>query len=154
MALCPVHNQEFKFVPPGVSKKTGQPYQGFWSCPEMGCRLKPNQPINPQANPTRTPSKPTQEYWEAKDAKKNDSILLQVAFKAAVELQCHHPQLVTDVYKQTLEFHKWLLSQTEGQKPARVANVAPQVHSGDLDEANKAISYAQAEMVDGDNIGF
>jgi len=49
MANCPVHNVEFKFIPPGVSKKTGKPYQGFFACPEYGCREKPqNAPTAPQ----------------------------------------------------------------------------------------------------------
>jgi hypothetical protein len=38
---CPVHGVAFKLVPAGVSKKTGNPYDAFWSCPEMGCREKP-----------------------------------------------------------------------------------------------------------------
>ena len=38
--LCPAHGG-VKFVPAGVSKKSGKPYQGFWACPERGCDEKP-----------------------------------------------------------------------------------------------------------------
>lgn len=38
---CPVHHVAFRHVPAGVSKKTGKPYNAFWSCPEMGCRERP-----------------------------------------------------------------------------------------------------------------
>src|SRR5947209_3235310 len=88
--LCPQHGVEFKLVPAGISKKTGQPYNAFYSCPIMGCKLKPNQPINNAGAggyPQKESPKMTKEDWEAKDAKKNKDILLQVAFKAAVELE-------------------------------------------------------------------
>jgi len=48
--LCPVHNLEFRLVPAGVSKKTGNPYNAFYACPERGCREKPQDaPRAPQA---------------------------------------------------------------------------------------------------------
>jgi len=31
---CAVCGKEMKFVPHGVSKKTGRPYEEFWSCPD------------------------------------------------------------------------------------------------------------------------
>lgn len=39
--VCPEHNQPWKHVPGGVSKKTGKPYNAFWACPEMGCNHRP-----------------------------------------------------------------------------------------------------------------
>ncbi len=38
--ICPVHGQ-VKTVPPGVSKRTGQPYVAFLACPVAGCNQKP-----------------------------------------------------------------------------------------------------------------
>ena len=38
---CPVHGVEFRLVPAGTSKRTGKPYDAFWSCPEMGCKERP-----------------------------------------------------------------------------------------------------------------
>ena len=40
--ICPEH-QQVKFVPPGVSTKTGQPvpYEGFFCCPVKGCKQRP-----------------------------------------------------------------------------------------------------------------
>jgi hypothetical protein len=41
---CPNHGQPAKWVPPGVAKATGKPYQGFWSCAvsergDRSCRI-------------------------------------------------------------------------------------------------------------------
>ena len=36
---CSVHGPA-KWVPPGTSKKTGKPYNGFWSCQSQGCQPK------------------------------------------------------------------------------------------------------------------
>ncbi len=38
--ICPVHGQ-VKTVPPGISKKTRQPYGAFLACPVAGCNQKP-----------------------------------------------------------------------------------------------------------------
>ena len=40
---CPDHQVAWKFVPAGTSKKTGKPYNAFYSCPQMGCNEKPTQ---------------------------------------------------------------------------------------------------------------
>lgn len=48
---CPIHQIEFKFVPPGVSKKTGKPYQGFYVCPMDGCEQRPPKAGTPTAKP-------------------------------------------------------------------------------------------------------
>lgn len=31
---CPKHGTQLNWKPAGVSKQTGRPYNGFWSCPE------------------------------------------------------------------------------------------------------------------------
>lgn len=62
----------------------------------------------------------TKEDWEAKEKRTNRNILLQVAFKAAVELVAAGKLDIKVVEFQTLDYHTWLLSQTEGQ-PARFA---------------------------------
>ena len=41
--VCPTHNQPWKFVPAGTSKKTGQPYDAFYACPVRGCDQRPRQ---------------------------------------------------------------------------------------------------------------
>lgn len=59
-AVCPVHNLPWKWVPGGVSKKTGKAYQGFHTCPERGCEQRPKAdapaapPSPPQASPARS----------------------------------------------------------------------------------------------------
>jgi hypothetical protein len=40
--ICPEHRVAWHYVPAGVSKKTGQPYSGFWGCSERGCRNRPS----------------------------------------------------------------------------------------------------------------
>jgi hypothetical protein len=34
---CPNHHAS-KFVPAGISKRTGKEYKAFWGCTEMGCK--------------------------------------------------------------------------------------------------------------------
>jgi len=41
MEFCQVHNQEFKQIPAGISKKTGRPYNAFFVCPVAPCKEKP-----------------------------------------------------------------------------------------------------------------
>ena len=40
---CPVHGSDWRLVPGGVSKKTGRPYNGFWTCSTQGCDQKPGR---------------------------------------------------------------------------------------------------------------
>ena len=35
MKICSLHLIEAQWRPAGVSKKTGKPYSGFWSCPQI-----------------------------------------------------------------------------------------------------------------------
>ena len=39
--VCPIHNQPWKWVPPGISKKNGNAYDGFHACPIRGCDQRP-----------------------------------------------------------------------------------------------------------------
>jgi hypothetical protein len=48
--VCPIHGV-VKFVPPGVSKKTGKPYTGFFACAEPGCEQRPPKGAAPQTAP-------------------------------------------------------------------------------------------------------
>lgn len=38
---CPIHNQSWKIVPAGISKKTGNAYDAFQACPVKGCDQRP-----------------------------------------------------------------------------------------------------------------
>ncbi len=54
--ICKTCNSEMKLVPQGVSKKTGKPYNAFYSCPnnrERGCKTVPYAPQAPQTNEKR-----------------------------------------------------------------------------------------------------
>lgn len=50
--VCEIHNVAMNWRPPGVSKKTNRPYQGFWACPEKThdgnfCNWRPAKPTTP-----------------------------------------------------------------------------------------------------------
>lgn len=57
---CEIHQIPMKTVPAGVSKRTGQPYSAFLTCPEKGCSWKPQQskPYVPPAPTYTVPTKP------------------------------------------------------------------------------------------------
>jgi len=40
---CAICGAELRFVPAGVSKRTGKPYTAFWSCPN-GCKSNSYKP--------------------------------------------------------------------------------------------------------------
>jgi hypothetical protein len=109
----------------------------------------------------------TREDWDNRDKKRDFDILLQVAFKASVELIAsgkfeYKPQPnvppVEIIENLTLSFHKWLLSQTKAQSPVTSQKYAPQ---SPVDVVNQAIAQAQADEgypqqheVTGDGIDF
>ena len=148
---CPQHGVEFVLKPAGVSKKTGKPYNAFQVCPTYGCNEKPGaggwQGVRQQVAQKVAPEKAimTKEDWEAKEERTDRKILLQVAFKAAVELygkvaQVTDNELVGDawIFQKTLTFHSWLLSQLDKETAT-----SPKIHSDPLiNEANEAFDRA------------
>ena len=162
MENCPVHGKPFrdgKFGKYCPNKNA----DGSW------CKEKPQQRNQEQqpggwsgvreqiAAKEVAPEKAvmTKGDWEAKDARRSSEILLQVAFKAAVELIASghfkyvgkpEPSDVEVIENLTLHWHTWLLSQTEGQKPHSVAIYAS---DGDIEAANQAIAEAKARDKDG-----
>lgn len=65
---------------------------------------------------TRTQRGPGREYWEQREAKRQSSILMQVAFKAAIELQAAkvasgEAENREKLYADTLEFYDWVADQ-------------------------------------------
>lgn len=148
---CPEHGVEFVQKPAGISKKTGRPYNAFWVCPTFGCSQKPNQPqsggwqsVREQIAARVAPEKASMSKadWEAKEARTNKNILLQVAFKAAVEMygddKVNMASNLATVKDVTLQLHQWLLSQT--------VKSSPRVISEATDVGNTAIEEAQAEL--------
>jgi len=53
--LCSVHQVAMRYVPPGVSARTGRAYAGFWRCTRRGCEELINDETTPQATPRATP---------------------------------------------------------------------------------------------------
>jgi len=39
--VCPIHNQPWREIPAGVSKKTNRPYNAFKVCAVEGCKERP-----------------------------------------------------------------------------------------------------------------
>ena len=42
--VCPKCGSEVKYIPEGVSKKTGKRYSEFWACKSLGCDYSWNKP--------------------------------------------------------------------------------------------------------------
>ena len=42
--MCPKCNIPMEYISPGISKKTGKPYSGFWACPNRECKETFNPP--------------------------------------------------------------------------------------------------------------
>lgn len=77
----------------------------------------------------RAEDKPGREYWEQREAKRQSSILMQVAFKSAVALEAARVRAGVQedrqrVMDQTLEFYDWIAEQIgdgENQNPPESA---------------------------------
>ena len=41
--VCPIHNEPWKTIPSGISKKTGRSYNSFQVCPHKDCTEKPSR---------------------------------------------------------------------------------------------------------------
>jgi len=75
MPNCNKCQAEMKFIPAGVSKKTGRAYEGFWACPNKCQQDKPRQ------GPQRVIAN-------------NNDITLEL-MKLAVSLACHSSESAT-----------------------------------------------------------
>ena len=67
--ICGIHHIEMTWKNPGVSKKTGKPYNGFWACalkmPDGSfCQFKPEK--------TPAPATPTQTFSQGLDKNVTD----------------------------------------------------------------------------------
>ena len=60
MDNCPVHNEIWKIIPAGISKKTGKSYNAFTVCPIRDCTERPEE--------TTLDAPPTRQHEEIMDA--------------------------------------------------------------------------------------
>lgn len=113
--------------------------KGYWNIERLGTEVH-SDPVLPTASPlphsvTHSPTstenprvhpKPDDRaYWEAKNAKDNDNIRRQVAFKGAIEVLNHHPlyknatpeQIETVIGTLTTTFTTILEGHSEPTKP-------------------------------------
>lgn len=86
---------------------------------------------------------PGRDYWEKRDAKRQSSILMQVAFKAAVSLQAAQVEKGDSenrekLYADTLEFYDWMADQIgdgeqlASQNQQRQNTVTDQLNNEDI----------------------
>lgn len=124
---CPTKLQDGSWCKykPQTQQSQQSPQQGGWN----NVRQQVAQKVAPEK------AVMTKEDWEAKEQRTNKNILLQVAFKAAVELYAQKTNVdvasnLGNIKTLTLDFHTWLLSHTEGQTKPISQNIAPQTSLG------------------------
>lgn len=107
---CPDHGVEFVFRPPGISKKSGKPYPGFWCCqaqlgPGVFCQQKPPEP---QTNGQHFERGLDQMQADEKQHDKDESIARAVALKASVDFYGGKEQTVQKVLQTANLMALWL----------------------------------------------
>lgn len=84
--ICTIHGVDAKWVEAGVSKKTGKPFNGFWSCPMRvpggRCNIAPVEAGGDAGFDAGLNS----DLRAEQEAKKQRGITKAVAIKATVEL--------------------------------------------------------------------
>ncbi len=121
---CQIHpDVPLKFVPPGISKKTGKPYQGFDACSVSRCNgpiVTAQHPIGTMNSPKREPeyvpdledatphtakNGNTDNIWEAKDRLHAG----QTAINAVATLHEGSGKSVDELKPEADKIYKWLL---------------------------------------------
>lgn len=146
---CQFDGLELKYVPGGVSKKTGKPYEPFYSCPSrnnshivnIDAPIAPQHPVAlpavPQpVNPPVGSGKPEdREYWDKRREVEARQSMAQTALKAASELNSSlvnagltvqpytKVDALADVRGMAREFFQELLNSREA--PKEEENVEP-----------------------------
>lgn len=100
--VCGVHGVPMRWKPPGTSKTTGKPYQGFWSCGTKNddgswCRYKPPQ----QQKAAGLPYQPAQQPQQPTSASAEMLAVLDkihaVLFRIEARLDRAFPERAEDV---------------------------------------------------------
>jgi len=118
---CAVCGATMNWIKPGVSKTTGNPYDGFYAC-SSGRRCK--QPKNLIQTPTapRSPQLPTDyEYQEPIAVKpKNDQLLIEQIESVRRECRDFFSQIdehQTDTFKKLCDIETFLKENLGGNPP-------------------------------------
>ena len=98
---CKTHKIEMKLIPAGISKKTNNPYNTFYGCPNRECKETAKAPKQPVKQDTV-----------------QSSIQASVALNDAVNLHRNRNDLTIqelrkEVKETANEFVKWLKEQVE-----------------------------------------
>jgi predicted RNA-binding Zn-ribbon protein involved in translation (DUF1610 family) len=97
---CPQCGAEMKFIPAGVSKKTGKEYKAFFSCPNCGYTLNApddvaqrfaNQKPETEQERIERLAREKQERIQQLHQEKTENINWVSAMKEAIELIANHP---------------------------------------------------------------
>lgn len=88
--------------------------------------------------------RPTREYWEKREAKRQSSILMQVAFKAAVSLEAARLEKGEDedldhIYRDTMDFYDWM---------------AGEIGEAQTTQASQAENNSGGEIIGAEELGF
>lgn len=147
MPMCPTHNKEMKnkgkgfYCPTPIQKDEAGNVLAWckYKLPSEGAPAGYESPVQRGFERGVQKAKEavmTKEDWERKEERTNRNILLQVAFKAAVEWLAPRNAGTDEVNKLTLEWYSWLLSQMNYEKPATGQNSAsqPVIHTPPADE--------------------
>ena len=111
--LCPQCGAEMKYHPPGISKKTGKPYNAFYSCPSCGYTEWTDRKY--QGGSQSQPKKVEKMFQEKQQRiqelhkDKKDNINWINALNNAVYLIAHHPAFarITDKVELAQEIKVW-----------------------------------------------
>ena len=83
--ICPTCKSQLKFVPAGVSRKTGKPYQGFFTCPNRCPKPAYSPTYAPQDTNVPQEPEPKSDWDKINNGKSND-IRANVALKMVSEI--------------------------------------------------------------------
>jgi hypothetical protein len=103
---CPMCNVEMKKIPGGISKKSGKPYDAFYSCPECKGTINPQKGSVPVATPT---PQAAQKY---NNDNKNKAMVLSYAKDIAVAKMAAGIG-ASDPVADTIEIYHKLLEELE-----------------------------------------
>lgn len=127
METCPLHGTQWKFIPAGVSKRTGKSYTAFYACEVRGCTAKPPKvtsfepdPIAPVAatqaptkpwgtRPTPKPESVSDQVWERKDR----TSIAQTAINAAANVHQGMGTSSEETLAYANKLYRWIFDQRQ-----------------------------------------
>ena len=111
--LCDRHGMPWKWIPAGISSRTGKPYPAFRRCPDDTCTERPPKPGEAFTSPAPAP----RDLPPLKPSTKGS--LAQTAINAAVAYYTGQSVGEATVLNFAARiYHQWLEPASEGRAPA------------------------------------